>query len=275
MKHIINFSGGICSLWNAVRCKERHGTKDMVLLFADVLIEDAELYIFNEQCAKYLGVPITRISREITPFELFEQKGMIGNSRFPICSVILKRELLDEWHRANALEMDSILYIGFDWEELGRLQAIRTAKPEWRIEALMTEEPIWDKCRMIAETELLGIIVPRLYRLGFPHNNCGGGCVQAGKTHWIHLLEVLPDVYAKWEADELKCQQVMKDRGVSNWEFTILKDRRNGGKKSMTLRELRLRYESGERFSKYDWGSCGCGKEYENQTTNPLRVVKA
>lgn len=263
MKHIVNFSGGICSLWNAVRVKERYGIKDMVLLFADVLIEDAELYIFNEQCSKYIGVPITRVSREKTPFDLFEEEGMIANSRYPICSVKLKREVLDEWHRENCLEIDSVIYIGFDWEELGRLENLRQKRPQWNIQAPMTEEPIWDKCRMIAETELLGIIVPRLYRLGFPHNNCGGGCVQAGISHWIHLLEVLPDIYAKWEADELKCQQVLRTRGIENWEFTMLKDRRGGQKNPLSLRTLRLRFESGERFSKFDWGTCGCGKQYE------------
>ena len=41
--HVINFSGGLCSFWAAHRVKERYGPENMVLLFADTLIEDAGL----------------------------------------------------------------------------------------------------------------------------------------------------------------------------------------------------------------------------------------
>src|ERR1041384_922829 len=51
VKHIVNFSGGVCSFWAAKRVIARHGTKDVVLLFADTLIEHPSLYRFNEQCS--------------------------------------------------------------------------------------------------------------------------------------------------------------------------------------------------------------------------------
>ena len=41
--------------------------------------------------------------------------------------------------------------------------------------------------------------------------------------------------------------------------MTMLKDRRGGVTKSLSLEALRLRVESGEEFPKYDWGGCGCG----------------
>ncbi len=47
MKHIVNFSGGICSFWAAHRVIQKHGVKDVVLLFADTLIEDDDLYAFR------------------------------------------------------------------------------------------------------------------------------------------------------------------------------------------------------------------------------------
>lgn len=45
--HVVNFSGGLCSFWSAHRVKERYGSANMVLLFADTLIEDPDLYGFN------------------------------------------------------------------------------------------------------------------------------------------------------------------------------------------------------------------------------------
>src|ERR1700735_1340103 len=101
MKHIVNFSGGWCSFFAAKRVVEKFGILDTVLLFADTLVEDPELYAFNDLASAHLGVPITRISSEITPWELFRRERMIGNNKYPICSVYLKRELLDAWMLAH------------------------------------------------------------------------------------------------------------------------------------------------------------------------------
>lgn len=116
---------------------------------------------------------------------------------------------------------------------------------------------------MISEVEKLGIKIPRLYSLGFPHNNCGGRCVAAGISHFVHLYEVLPEAYLEWENEEQLTQKVMRERGIENWEFTILKDRRGGTKKPLSLKDLRIRIESGEKFPKYEWGGCGCSVGYE------------
>jgi len=187
---------------------------------------------------------------------------MIANDRFPICSKKLKREPLDEWSKINCMEMDSVIYVGMDWTEEHRLKRMRLDKPHWHIEAPMMDEPIWDKCRMIAETEKLGIAIPRLYKLGFPHNNCGGRCVRAGISHFVHLLRVLPEAFAEWEAEELATQADFETRGISNSHFAILKDRRGGETKPLTLRRLRERVEAGELFDTDDWGGCGCGVQY-------------
>lgn len=257
MKHIVNFSGGACSFWAAHRVLERYGKTDTVLLFADTLIEDEDLYAFNEWSANKLGIPITRICEGRTPWQLFRQQGLIGNARFPICSVKLKREPLDLWRRQNALEMDSCLYLGFDYTEYNRLEDIRREKPEWKIEAPMCDAPLWDKCKIIDECAKLGFPKQKLYELGFPHNNCGGRCVRAGISHWVHLYRVLPLRYAEWENEEQDTMVDFQKRGIT--PLTILKDRRGGVTNNLSLKDLRLRIEAGEKFSRNDWGGCGCG----------------
>src|SRR6185369_638962 len=150
------------SFWAAWRVRERFGTDDMVLLFADTLIEDEELYAFNEKSSAVLGVPITRVAVGKTPWQVFREEGLIGNSLFPICSVRLKREPLNEWHHLNCMDAieenqatlfgesreSATIYLGFDWTEENRLNDLRREHPTWRIEAPMQREPIWDKCRM-------------------------------------------------------------------------------------------------------------------------------
>lgn len=256
MKHIVNFSGGLCSFWAAKRVVDQFGTQDVTLLFADVLIEDEELYEFNEKASEILGIPITRICEGLTPWQLFRKQGIIGNSRLPVCSVMLKREPLDEWHRKNCLEMDAIVYVGFDFTEWNRVDDLRKAKPTWRIEAPMTEEPLWDKCKMTEEAELLGLKIPKLYRLGFPHNNCCGRCVRAGISHWVHLYRVLKERYIDWENEEQQTIEELEARGIK-W-LSMLKDRRGGKTSNLTLRQLRFRIEAGEKFGQHDWGGCGC-----------------
>jgi hypothetical protein len=257
VKHVVNFSGGLCSFWAAHRVVQEHGVSDVVLLFADTLIEDPDLYSFNEQCAEILGVPVTRISAELTPWQLFQREGMIGNSRFPICSVYLKRKPLDAWRKANCVDIDTVLYMGFDWTEANRLSDLRRELPDWKIEAPMTEEPIWDKCRMQKEAEALGLKIPRLYTLGFPHNNCGGRCVRAGISHWVHLLKVLPERFKEWENEERATALELTGRGIT--PLSILKDRRGGVTNDLYLWQLRERVEAGEKFNRFDWGGCGCG----------------
>jgi hypothetical protein len=268
LKHIVNLSGGLCSLWAGHRTVKEFGRENTILLFADTLYEHPDLYDFNRKTEDVLGIEITRISEGFTPWELFRREGLIGNDRFPICSTKLKREPLNAWMeerfeldgwQPNFIKPDGTVVLGFDWDEHHRAVDFQNQHPHWRVRAPMTEAPYWDKCKMLKEAELLGFSRPKLYELGFPHNNCGGFCVKAGISHFVHLLKVMPRRFLEIEMEELNCQQILKMRGVSNWQFTVLKDRRGGKIQPMTFRELRRRVEAGEEFSKLDWGGCGCG----------------
>lgn len=267
MKHrICNFSGGWCSFFAAKRTVDEFGPLNCTLLFADTLVEHPELYAFNEKASAFLGVPITRVSLELTPWQLFRRERMIGNNRFPICSTKLKRELLNAWMEShfemnagqnNFLTENGACVLGFDWTEQHRVDEMRKQHPFWEISAPMTNEPLWDKCRMQREAEALGFTTPEIYRLGFPHFNCGGRCVRAGISHWVHLFHTLPAAFAEWENEEWDTAIYLRNLGVE--PLSMLKDRRGGETNNLYLRDLRARIESGEQFDKYDWGGCGCG----------------
>lgn len=255
-------------MFAAKREVEEFGTENVVLLFADVLIEAGDLYEFNKRAEDILKVPITRLCVGLSPWELFRKECLIGNDFAPICSIRLKREPLNEWmgtHYELDGRQDNMLFeagtvvLGFDHTEWNRVNDFQNEHPFWRVSAPMTVAPLWNKCRMIEEAERLGFTTPMLYRLGFPHNNCGGACVRAGISHFVHLYKVLPAVFLQWETEEILTQEEFKRRGIENWNYTVLKDRRGGTTKPLPLRELRLRIESGEKFRENDWGGCGCG----------------
>jgi len=83
-----------------------------------------------------------------------------------------------------------------------------------------------------------GIQEPLLYRLGFKHNNCSGGCVRAGKKHWKLLYEKLPAVYLDRERVEREMREYLGK------DISFFKDE--------TLEAFRGRIERGELSSYYD-----------------------
>jgi 3'-phosphoadenosine 5'-phosphosulfate sulfotransferase (PAPS reductase)/FAD synthetase len=59
---VIQYSGGIGSWATAQRVAARHGTADMVLLFANTLVEEPSLYSFLEESAAQLDVPLVIVT---------------------------------------------------------------------------------------------------------------------------------------------------------------------------------------------------------------------
>ena len=132
----------------------------------------------------------------------------------------------------------------------------------------MFEEPVWDKCQMEREAAALGLKIPGLYRLGFPHNNCGGRCVRAGISHFVHLYRVLPERFLEWEREEQRTRLEFIARGIT--PLSVLRDRRGGVTRDLWLSDLRGRVDAGEKFPRDDWGGCGCG----GAGGNPLLVLE-
>lgn len=249
--HVVSFSGGIGSFWAAKRVIDAHGSDNVVLLFADTLVEDPDLYRFMREAAAYLGVEVTRIADGRTPWEVFADVGFLGNSRIDPCSRILKRELLWKWCEENA--PGATVYLGIDWTEEHRLVRTQAKRPEWNIKAPMCQGELWTKDRMLAELAAIGIAIPELYTKGFAHNNCGGFCIKSGQAQFELLLREYPERYAEHERHE---QDMRKALGKN---VSILVDRRGlkpGEKRRpMTLKSFRERLESKpDFFDRHEWG---------------------
>lgn len=254
-KHVVQFSGGAGS-WATARVvvDEIAGPDDeVVLLFADTLIEDADLYRFLEQASANLGLPITRVVEGRTPWQVFNDKKYIGNTRIDPCSYYLKRLPLREWMEQHCDPEDTLVYLGIDFTEAHRYDKARRYWEPWRVEAPLIDERPLDKQQQLDWLQREGIDLPRLYRMGFSHNNCGGFCIKAGMGHFKQLLEELPEVYAHHE------EQENAFRARFNKDVSILRDRSGGRVRSLPLEVLRRRVESGDpTIDAQDIGGCGC-----------------
>lgn len=253
MKHVVMFSGGIGSWAAAKRVAKDHGTTDLVLLFGDTLIEDDDLYRFLREAADDVGGQLVWIAEGRTPWEVFRDERFIGNSMADPCSKILKRNFLRRWLAEHCDPTETTVYLGIDWSEIHRLERAADRWAPWTVQAPLCKPPLTSKEELLRSASKVGLRPPRLYELGFPHNNCGGFCVKAGQGHFKRLLEVLPERYRMHEEKEEEL------RAYLGRDVSILKDRRGGRTSPMSMREFRKRVQDEpSTVDEFEWGGCGC-----------------
>lgn len=232
-----HLSGGAASWMACKRWAAKHGTEGMILLFADTKSEDEDTYRFLPQAAANIGAPLVCLSDGRTIWEVFEKERFLGNSRVDPCSKILKRKLLDETRHQLFGEEPITLVIGITWEETHRLVAIRDRLAPDIVTAPLCDPPYLTKtaCENWARAE--GIEPPRLYELGFAHNNCGGFCIKQGQAGFANLLRRFPDRYAYHEGKEEELRTYLGK------DVAIMKDRAGGETKPLTMRAFRERLQ--------------------------------
>jgi hypothetical protein len=261
-RHVVMFSGGIGSWATAKRVAAKYGTENLILLFSDVkgdtdnphVGEDEDTYRFIEEAAANVGGELITLVDGRNIWEVFREKRFLGNSRLAPCSHELKQKPAKKWIAENTTPGDAIIYVGIDWTESHRMVAVQRGYAPWLVDAPLLEEPHLTKAQMIEWAESEGLSAPRLYRYGFKHNNCGGGCVRAGQAQFKRLLDVMPERFAEWENQEIEMQNFL---GV---EVTILTRKVDGRKEPLSLTDLRLMAESQPKLIDMDdeGVSCNC-----------------
>lgn len=170
-----------------------------------------------------------------TPWEVFFDRNFLGNSRVDRCSELLKRRICDKWVLENCNFNVTTIYVGITFDEIHRIERLKPLKLPWRYEAPLCSKPAISKWKIFEFAKAEGLKIPRLYKLGFTHNNCGGFCIKAGKSHFEILHNKLPDRYKYHENKELEIQSWL------NQDVTILREVKNGEKVRLPLVELRSR----------------------------------
>lgn len=196
MRHIITFSGGITSAYVAKIVLE--AVPDAEIVFSDTRWEHPDLYRFMDDFESFIGKKIIHLSDGRNPEDLFYDIRLLGNNRVPVCSRVLKAEQLQKYVSAG-----DIVYFGIEQNESHRAQRISAIYDTFGVTCVfpLLSQTI-SKTEIMQTVESWGIEIPQMYKDGFTHNNCSGGCVRAGVRQWRHLLEKYPDVYAERERVE-------------------------------------------------------------------------
>lgn len=273
--YVANFSTGLSSFEAARRTLEKYGPERTRVVFCDVKGdpkrdihaapdgtnwdgEDDDNYRFLEDAQRLLGVPILRLRH---PQGLgvwgiiFRERAITirGANIFAPCTKILKQEALDNYVANIRVEgYDVVQVLGLTALEDDRIQRFKK-RVNADAEFPLTEHPLVGNCEISAWLRARGVEPPGTYELGFPHGNCGGACTKGGQMQWASLLQYNPGRYLYNEGQELWFNREI------NPNVTILRDRRGGPVKPITLRRFREEIEAGIRKPEpFEWGGCGC-----------------
>lgn len=246
----ISFSGGLGSGISALIAHENG--LDFNLIFADTLVEDEDLYRFNDDIARAVGKEIIHLQDGRTPWDVYIDKRWIGNTRTAHCSTELKTKPVKAWLEENSKESDPLV-LGMDWSEQDRIDR---AAANWAPRPIVSLLNKYKITRPMFEPILAkhGIKKPRLYAQGYEHNNCGGFCCKAGQVQFERLYRTNPKRYAYHENE---MERAMAEIGESAKPF--LRVTLEGELKYLSLREFRKHIERGTmELPMFDASGCGC-----------------
>ena len=252
IKHVVSFSGGMGSFAEAKSCVDKFGKENVLLLFADTLMEDEDLYRFQDECVAFLGCELVTLTDGRTPFEIFKDVKFMGNSRVDPCSRILKREPLTKWFTSTFSVDEAHMHLGIDYSEEHRLLAVQKRTTPYIYRSTLIEE---GKIIPKGYSEQFDIKRPRLYDWKLGHNNCGGFCIKAGLGHYKALYEANPERYAEFETKEA---DVYESIGAV---YPMLKKTEDKVLRRLTLKQYREEYLEPNLVSVEDaqeYGGCGC-----------------
>ena len=250
--YIVSYSGGLGSFFAAYKLKKEKPNAVIKLVFCDTKIEDKDLHRFLEESATVLGLPLIKIEDGRTPWELFSDMGFQGNSRIAPCSSQLKRKVFNRWLADNYPDQDFVVVMGISHEESERLDRARKNN-KYEIIAPLCEKPYYFKEDQERILMFCNLKKPRLYDLGFPHNNCGGFCVRTGLAQFELLHRTFPERFKYHEEQQ---QKLMSDVPKANKPF--LRKTIGGKLNYITLKQFRENYLELNLQEKFDFGGCGC-----------------
>lgn len=249
MRHIIAFSGGLGSFETARLVVAKHGKAAVECVFTDTTTEDEDLYRFVKDTIAFLDCKFIHIKDGRDIWDVFEDVSFQGNSRIDPCSRVLKREpfarYLDE---TRADPLDTTIYYGIGGHEKHRTEALTQRWAPFPVRFPLIEHGT-TKEHILFYLDSLSIEPPRLYELGFEHNNCGGFCVKTGQRQMAHLLQVFPKTYAYHEQRQ---EQLFSRIG----QHGFIRRTVDGELRYLSLKEFRELVEAGGKIQRFQDGAC-------------------
>ncbi len=191
------FSAGVTS---AVACKmANENFEDTVLIYIETGSHHPDNIRFLRDCEKWIGRPIHIVQnpKYDSVSDLIVSRRFINGPKGALCTNDLKKEVRRMMHRAL---MPDAHIMGFDISEVERARLFTMRNPEANFISPLIEFGL-SKNECAGILHLAGIRLPKMYELGYEHNNCIG-CVKGGQGYWNMIRKDFPEVFAERAAQE-------------------------------------------------------------------------
>lgn len=143
-------------------------------------------------------------------FDVFKQKKFFVKVGFAYCTVELKKKM-----RLQYQKPDDIHILGYTLDEKNRSDRFNHNNPEIQTDWILIDKGLTkEDCLGILWQK--GIKLPKMYELGYNHNNCIG-CVKGGIGYWNKIKKDFPKHFNKMAKIEHKVgNSILKYRSGKN-----------------------------------------------------------
>ena len=154
---------------------------------------------FLKDIEKWIGRGITILKNDKYKdhFEVFEKEKYLNGIKGARCTTELKKKLRIKYQRPDDIHM-----FGYTLEEKHRAEKFESFNPELFVDWILISKEI-TKENCLGMLWQSGIKLPKMYDLGYNHNNCIG-CVKGGKGYWNKIRKDFPEHFSKMAKIERK-----------------------------------------------------------------------
>lgn len=187
------FSCGAASAVAAKIAVEKYGDKCVVAHCDTLSSEHPDNARFLADVERWLGVQILRLvsSRYRDIDDVFERTRYMAGIAGARCTVELKKRVREDFQQATDTHV-----FGFTVEERKRAADFESRNSGlhvlWPlIDAGLAKEACFETLRSA------GIDLPKMYSLGFEHNNCIGCVKSTSSGYWNRVRETFPETFER------------------------------------------------------------------------------
>lgn len=195
MKIVSWFSCGTASAVTAKQTIARYGADHEVVIARCLVPEEhPDNERFATDCEAWFGQAVIRLkSDEYDSCEaVWRQRSFMSGPHGAVCTVEMKKAVRHVFERSWGPDLQAF---GFTAEEHKRAKRFQAQNPDVRMLAPLIDAGL-SKPDCHAILDRAGLLIPEMYRLGFPNANCMG-CVNAQSPgYWNRTRRHFPEVFA-------------------------------------------------------------------------------
>ena len=136
------------------------------------------------------GITILKNDKYKDHFDVFKKTKYLQGIKGARCTTELKKKLRIEYQKP-----DDIHIFGYTFDEKHRAEKFENYNPELSVDWILVENQITkENCLGIIWQS--GIKMPKMYDLGYNHNNCIG-CIKGGMGYWNKIRKDFPGHFKK------------------------------------------------------------------------------